>query len=73
MLTTDAWRVDGFDSVAREFLSRLSPERQVSRRIDENGDFLTRRIGTGKTDRRDLVQALRTPSWLDPKLGGPRL
>jgi hypothetical protein len=73
MLTTDAWQVDGFDCVAREFLSRLSRERHVSRRIDENGDFLTRRIGTGKTDRRDLVQALGAPSWLDPKLGGPRL
>jgi len=73
MLTTDAWQVDGFDCVAREFLSRLSRERHVSRRIDENGDFLTRRIGTGKTDRRDLVQALVTPSWLDPKLGKPRL
>ena len=73
MLTTDAWQVDGFDCVAREFLSRLSRERHVSRWIDENGDFLTRRIGMGKTDRRDLVQALVTPSWLDPKLGEPRL
>ena len=73
MLTTDAWQVDGFDCVARDFLSRLSPERQVSRRIDENGDFLTRRIGTSKTARRDLLKALATPSWLDPKLGGPRM
>ena len=48
MLTTDTWQVDGFDGVAREFLSRLSPERQVSRRIDENGDLLTRRIGDGQ-------------------------
>ena len=58
MLAIDAWQVDGFDGVAREFLSRLSRERQVSRRIDDNGDLLTRRIGTDKTDRRDLVKAL---------------
>ena len=73
MLATDAWQVDGFDWVAREFLSRLSRERHVSHRIDENGDLLTLRIGTGKTDRCDLVQALGTPSWLDPKLGGLHL
>jgi hypothetical protein len=73
MLTTDAWQVDGFDGVAREFLSRLSPERQVRRRIDESGDLITHRIGTDKTERRDLLKALATPSWLDPKLGGPRM
>jgi hypothetical protein len=73
MLTTDAWQVDGFDGAAREFLSRLSPERQVRRRIDESGDLITHRIGTDKTERRDLLKALATPSWLDPKLGGPRM
>jgi hypothetical protein len=73
MLAIDTWQVDGFGGVAREFLSRLSPERQVSRRIDENGDLLTRRLGTDETGRRDLVQALGKPSWLDPKLGGPGL
>src|SRR6266852_2925422 len=73
MLTTDAWQVDGFDGVAREFLSRLTPERQVRRRIDESGDLITHRIGTDKTERRDLLKALATPSWLDPKLGAPRM
>jgi len=73
MLAIDAWQVDGFGSVAHEFLARLSREGQVSRRIDENGDLVTHRIGTDKTKRRDLLKALATPSWLDPKLGGPRL
>jgi len=73
MLAIDAWQVDGFGSVAREYLTRLSRERQVSRRIDENGDLLTHRIGIDKTERRDLLKALAAPSWLDPKLGGPRL
>ncbi|MDB5609912.1 MAG: hypothetical protein JWP25_6812 [Bradyrhizobium sp.] len=73
MLTTDAWQVDGFDGVAREFLSRLTPETQVRRRIDESGDLITHRTGTDKTERRDLLKALATPSWLDPKLGAPRM
>ena len=48
MLAIDAWQIDGFDGVAREFLRRLSRERQVSRRIDENGDLVMHRIGTGR-------------------------
>jgi Biotin/lipoate A/B protein ligase family len=72
MLAIDAWQVDGFDGVAREFLGRLSRERQVSRRIDGNGDLLLHRIGTDKIERHELMKALAVPSWLDPKLGGPR-
>lgn len=73
MLTVDAWQVDGFDGVAREFLVRLSREEQVSRLIDENGDLVLHRIGTDKPERRELVKALAAPSWFDPKLGGPRM
>jgi biotin-(acetyl-CoA carboxylase) ligase len=73
MLTTDTWQVDGFDAVAREFLLRLPRQRQVSHVIDDNGDLLVRRIGTDRTDRRDLRKGLLSPSWLDPKVGGPRL
>ena len=72
MLAIDAWQVDGFDGVAREFLGRLSRERQVSRRIDGNGDLLVQQIGTDKIERHELMKALAVPSWLDPKLGGPR-
>lgn len=73
MMAIDSWQVDGFDALSREFVTRLSRERQVSRRIDENGDLITRRNGTGNIERSDLMQALAAPSWLDPKLGGPRL
>jgi biotin-(acetyl-CoA carboxylase) ligase len=73
MLTMDTWQVDGFGDVAREYLSRLPRGRQVSRRIDEQGDLITQRIGADKIERHDLIKALRVPSWLDPKLGGPRL
>lgn len=73
MRATDVWQVDGFDMVGREYLNRLSPERGAARKIDDNGDLLLRRIGTDKTERRDLRKALRSPSWLDARLGGPRL
>jgi biotin-(acetyl-CoA carboxylase) ligase len=73
MLTIHRWQVEGFESVAREYLSRLSRERQVSRRIDEQGDLILQRVGTEKAERYDLFKALAEPSWLDPKLGGPRL
>jgi biotin-(acetyl-CoA carboxylase) ligase len=73
MLAVDTWQVDGFGGVAREYLGRLSRERQISRRIDDNGDLITQRIGADTTERYDLLKALAAPSWLDPKLGGPRL
>jgi hypothetical protein len=73
MRVIDSWQVDGFDNVAREYLGRVPRERQTLLRIDDRGDLLTRRIGTGGVERKELVEALATPSWLDPKLGGPRL
>lgn len=72
MLALDGWRVDGFDSVARDYLARMPRERQTVQRIDDCGDLLTRRLGTDETERSDLVQALAMPSWLDAVLGGPR-
>ncbi|MDA9504371.1 hypothetical protein XI09_06325 [Bradyrhizobium sp. CCBAU 11386] len=73
MRVIDRWQVDGFDSVARDYLSRVPRERRTVLRIDESGDLLTRHVGTGTVERSELVKALAKPSWLDPKLGGPRL
>jgi biotin-(acetyl-CoA carboxylase) ligase len=73
MRTLDTWQTDGFDGIAREFLSRLSRERQAIHTIADNGNLLVRRIATERTDLHDLKEALVSPSWLDPKLGGPRL
>ena len=73
MRAFDAWQTDGFDGIAREFLGRLPREWQITHAIADNGDLLKRRIGTNMTDRRDLRKGLLSPSWLDPKLGGPRL
>jgi biotin-(acetyl-CoA carboxylase) ligase len=73
MRATDGWQADGFDWVAREYLSRLSRERQILRWIDDNGDLVVRRIGTSEMLRHDLKKALGVPSLFDPVLGGPRL
>jgi hypothetical protein len=73
MRAIDTWQFDGFDAVAHKFLGRMASERQTSRIIDNNGDLLARRIGIDKGERHCLKEALRVASWLDPKLGGPRL
>jgi len=73
MLAIDVWQVDGFASLAQEYLSRLPHERQTYRRIDDNGDLLIRRIGTEEIERRELMASLAVPSWFDPKLGGSRV
>jgi hypothetical protein len=73
MLALDTWQVDGFESLAREYLSRLPRERQILRRFDDNGDLLVRRIGIEVVERCELMSALAVPSWFDPKLGGPRV
>jgi hypothetical protein len=72
MAAVDAWRQDGFAEVASSYLSRLAPEQGVRREIDDNGDFLLHRVGNTGVERRPLVAALATPSWLDPKTGEPR-
>ncbi|MBI5261760.1 MAG: biotin/lipoate--protein ligase family protein, partial [Bradyrhizobium sp.] len=62
MRAIDGWQIDGFDSVAREYLARLSRERQTLQQIGDNGDLLSRRVGTEEISRRKLVEALAVPS-----------
>jgi hypothetical protein len=69
----DAWQTEGFDGIAREYQARLSRERQTLHVIADDCDLLVRRIGTNRTDRRNLREALASPSWLDAKLGGLRV
>jgi hypothetical protein len=59
--------------VARGYLSRVAPEKGMHRDIDDNGDLLVRRVDKKVVERRPLVPALATPSWLDPATGGPLL
>jgi hypothetical protein len=73
MVTVNAWQQDGFGEVARSYLSRLAPADGVPRDIDDNGDLVVRCVGRSMAERRSLVSALATPSWLDPMTGGPAL
>lgn len=72
MVQIDAWQEFGFKEVAKSYLGRLEPEKGLQRGIDETGDLLLRRMGKVDVERRKLVPALATPSWLDPQTGGPR-
>jgi hypothetical protein len=73
MVEIDAWQEKGFAAVAKDYLSRLKPEKGVSRNTDDNGDLLVRRIGKVDVERRKLLPLLQAPpAWLDPGTGGPR-
>jgi biotin-(acetyl-CoA carboxylase) ligase len=72
MAAIDAWEQDGFGTVMKEYLARLSPEKGARRDIGENGDLIVRWAASNQMERRALVPALRAPSWYDAKRGGPR-
>jgi biotin-(acetyl-CoA carboxylase) ligase len=73
MVAFDRWQIDGFASLAHQYLALLERQPQTSRRIEANGDLLVQRIGGEKAAPLQLAQALAKPTWLDPKTGGPRL
>jgi Biotin/lipoate A/B protein ligase family len=73
MTVNDAWQEYGFSAVARSYLPRLRAESGVRRELDENGDLLSRRAGKSAAERHALVAALKKPSWLDERTGGPKL
>jgi biotin-(acetyl-CoA carboxylase) ligase len=72
MTAVDRWQEGGFAPIAREYISKLEPTSGVYRNIGENGDLAVRRAGE-PIEYRHLLAALKAPSWLDPKTGGPRL
>jgi biotin-(acetyl-CoA carboxylase) ligase len=72
MVATDAWQSYGFAEVAKEYIQRLVRDVNITRRIDANGDLLTRRVGKTDVGRQALLPALAAPSWLDAESGGPR-
>jgi Biotin/lipoate A/B protein ligase family len=73
MRALDVWRDEGFAAMAKDYLTRLVPESGTRRDIEENGDLVIRRMAVGQAERRPLMRALATPSWLDPATRGPRL
>jgi len=68
---TDIYQVEGFAPVTKEFSERLSPESGARYEIAENGDLLVHHLQKPEPRRRSLKEALRHPSWLDAKTGGP--
>ena len=72
MVHVDAWQADGFDEVARSYLSRLPAEAGTERTIDGVGDLLVRQIGKLTVKKHRLLPALAAPTWLDPATAGPR-
>ncbi len=73
MAAIHGWQSDGFDGVAREFVERLPRATGTHYEIADNGDLLVSHAGRTDVGRSALLPALRTPSWLDPETGGPRL
>jgi hypothetical protein len=73
MAAIDTWQQDGFTEVAKSYLSRVAAENGVRRTVDDNGDLLLRHLDGTLVERRSLLPALATPSWLDPTTEGPRL
>jgi biotin-(acetyl-CoA carboxylase) ligase len=85
MTAFDISQENGFGEIAKNYLSRLAPGKAEFRKarpgehsnvvrhdIDQEGNLLIRHAGTGKLERRSLVDALAAQSWLDPVSGGPR-
>jgi biotin-(acetyl-CoA carboxylase) ligase len=72
MVHIDARQEQGFGAVAKEYLQRLPRDKGLRRDIDETGDLLVRRTGKVEVERKKLRPLLATPSWIDPKTGGPR-
>jgi biotin-(acetyl-CoA carboxylase) ligase len=72
MVAIDRWQEGEVGHIVKDYMSKLTPESGVRHDIDENGDLCIRRVGK-PMECRKLLKALKVPSWLDPKTGGPRL
>jgi hypothetical protein len=73
MTAIDRWQESGFDTISRDYLSRVTPEKGVGRRLAENGDLLVRRLEKTDVEHWALHTALSAkPSWFDPEARGPR-
>jgi biotin-(acetyl-CoA carboxylase) ligase len=71
MTAVDRWQERGFDAIAKDYLSRVTSEKGVSRSIADNGDLLIRRTNKPDIERRPLLSALAKPSWIDSGTRGP--
>jgi biotin-(acetyl-CoA carboxylase) ligase len=70
----DSWGQQGFDSIAEQYLAKLSSHEPGSRvSLGENGDLLVRDASAAGIKRLELIPALRNPAWLNVNEGRPRL
>jgi hypothetical protein len=68
------WSQAGFASIARPWIDRLPKKDDQHIQLAENGDLLiSRKANLEPFERRNLVEALATPSWLDPATETPWL
>jgi biotin-(acetyl-CoA carboxylase) ligase len=72
MVAVDAWHESGFPAVAKTYFERFPREQDLRRDIADDGDLLLRRRGSDQVERKSLIDALTSPSWLDPATGAPR-
>jgi biotin-(acetyl-CoA carboxylase) ligase len=72
MVALDCWQESGFIPIAKQYISKLKSESGVHYDISESGNLGIRRAGE-LVGCRNLLAALKTPPWFDPRTGGPRL
>jgi len=72
MVALDRWQEGGFACIAAEYTSKLQPVKDVRYTIDAKGDLSVESPGK-PVEHRDLLRALRMPSWLDLATGAPRI
>ncbi len=76
MVALDAWQEHGFAAVAKRYGERLTPDKGVRRNIDDNGDLRVRPkvsdLAGDDGGRKALIEALASPTWLNPATGAPR-
>jgi len=72
MVAVDAWHESGFAAVAKTYFERFRREQGLRRDIADNGDLLLRRMAGDAVEHKVLIEALASPSWLDPATRAPR-
>lgn len=71
MVALDRWNEDGLATLLRAYAATLSQGEKGGYDIADDGALVEQAGRTSK--QRALAAALASPSWLDPRTGGPRL
>jgi Biotin/lipoate A/B protein ligase family len=65
MSNIDTWQSVGFDTIARNYVHRLDSQKGATPSIAASGDLHLQWRGADEPERHSLLEALRSPSWLD--------